>query len=426
MKRRLFATFLACALALAAAPPESYIAGFEQTLNENILGFWYPRAIDQVNGGYKMNFGPTGEDLGAGPKTLVTQARTVWFFARAARAGYGDRKQLLAAADHGYRFLTQKMWNPRHGGFAWETDAAGTPTRPKIHMYGQSFALYALSEYALASGRKDVLAFAIKVFDQWEKTAHDKIHGGYLEFFNEDWSPAAPNERSYMSGDSTVKLMNTHLHLMEALTTFYRASKLPLARERLLELMAIESNAVVRKGVTVCTDQYQRDWTPILTGAGGRASYGHDLENIWLLVDAADAAGVPVGPYLDLFRENFAYSMKYGWDDVHGGFWYSGWISQPADNRTKSWWVQSEVLVSALTMYRLTGDPLYWDVFEKTWAFVRQHQIDHKNGEWWEIVDENLRTRGNKGYGWKAGYHNGRAMIEGISLLRQISKEVKR
>jgi cellobiose epimerase len=424
MKWYLSVLLVAGAFTLLAAPPESYVAEFEETLTENILKFWHPRTIDKENGGYNIRIGPNGEDQGPGPKALVTQARTVWFFARAARAGYGDRKALLAAADHGYRFLIERMWNAKHGGFAWELDAAGrTATRPKIHMYGQSFALYALSEYAMASGRKDVLAFARKVFDQWERKAHDKQHGGYLEFFNEDWTPAAPGERSYMAGDSTVKLMNTHLHLMEALTTFYRASQLPLARERLLELMAIESHAVIRKGIVACTDQYQRDWTPILDGAGGRVSYGHDLENIWLLVDAADAAGVAVSPYLDLFRENFAYSMKYGWDTTHGGFWYSGWMRQPADNRTKSWWVQSEVLVSALTMYRLTGDPLYWRVFEETWAFVRTHQIDRKTGEWWEIVDDQLRPRGNKAHAWKAGYHNGRAMIEGITLLKQLGKE---
>ena len=180
---------------------------------------------------------------------------------------------------------------------------------------------------------------------------------------------------------------------------------------------------MVRKGLTACTDQYRRDWTPVLEGAGARVSYGHDLENIWLIVDAAEAAGVAVSPYLDLFRELFDYSLKYGWDAQHGGFWYSGWFRQPADNRVKSWWVQSEVLVSALMMYRLTGDSRYWEVFEKTWDFTQKHHIDWKNGEWQASVNEKLQASGDKAGPWKAGYHNGRAMIEGIALLKQISKE---
>lgn len=421
---RSFPALLLLAFSLQAAAPADYIPEFERTLNDNILKFWYPRSIDTKNGGYKIRFGPAGEDLGDGPKMLVTQARTVWLFSRAARAGYGDRKQFLAAADHGYKFLRAKMWDAKHGGFAWEVDATGnTRTKPLKHMYGQSFALYALAEYAMASGRKDVLDFTNSFFRLLEAKAHDKEFGGYLEFFNEDWTPAALTEPSYMAGNSSVKLMNTHLHLMEALTTYYRASKLPLARERLLELMAIESHAVVRKGIVACTDQYQRDWTPILDGIGARVSYGHDLENIWLLVDAAEAAGVPIAPYMELFRENFAYSMKYGWDAVNGGFYYYGWFRQPAENRVKSWWVQAEAMVSALMMYRLTGDPQYWNVFEKTWVFIRDHQIDWKAGEWWQSVDDSLKPSGDKASGWKGGYHNGRAMIEGIAILRQIMEK---
>lgn len=421
---RSFPALLLLAFSLQAAAPADYIPEFERTLNDNILKFWYPRSIDTKNGGYKIRFGPAGEDLGDGPKMLVTQARTVWLFSRAARAGYGDRKQFLAAADHGYKFLRAKMWDAKHGGFAWEVDATGnTRTKPLKHMYGQSFALYALAEYAMASGRKDVLDFTNSFFRLLEAKAHDKQFGGYLEFFNEDWTPAALTEPSYMAGNSSVKLMNTHLHLMEALTTYYRASKLPLARERLLELMAIESHAVVRKGIVACTDQYQRDWTPILDGIGARVSYGHDLENIWLLVDAAEAAGVPIAPYMELFRENFAYSMKYGWDAVNGGFYYYGWFRQPAENRVKSWWVQAEAMVSALMMYRLTGDPQYWNVFEKTWVFIRDHQIDWKAGEWWQSVDDSLKPSGDKASGWKGGYHNGRAMIEGIAILRQIMEK---
>lgn len=419
---------LLCLLAIPvlaqSTTPAAVVPEMEKTLRDNIVAFWYPKTLDRKYGGYTLNHGPNGEWKGDAPKMIVTQARMVWLFARLARAGYGDRAEMLAAADHGYRFLIDRMLDSKHGGFYWTVDATGEKKlRPKKNMYGQSFALYALSEYAMASGRKDVLAHATALFDHFERRAHDSKYGGYLENFNEDWTPTPPGERGYMGVDSQVKLMNTHLHLLEALTTFYRASKLPLARERLLELIAIESNAVFRKDVGSCSDQYKLDWTPILEGGGARASYGHDLENIWLLVDAASAAQVPVSPYLDLFRHSFAYSMKYGWDAKDGGFWYWGAFSQPAAGLSKSWWVQAEALVSALTMYKLTADPQYWTVFEKTWAFVKNHQIDWKSGEWWSSVDAALVPSGDKANEWKAGYHNGRAMIESIALLKgMISK----
>jgi mannobiose 2-epimerase len=343
----------------------------------------------------------------------------VWLFARLARAGY-EREKMLDAAGHGYRFLTEKMWDARNGGFYWEVDAAGNrQIRPRKHLYGQAFGLYALSEYAMASGRRDVLDFAVRFFHLLEAKSHDKTYGGYLEFFNADWTPPPPGEPGYM-GDPALKLMNTHLHLLEAMTTFYRASKLPLARERLLELIQIESNAVVRKGLVACTDKYDRDWKPRLEGNYARVSYGHDLENIWLLADAAEAAGVPVWPMLDLFRDLFGYSLRYGYDEQNGGFYDGGAFRAPADQRNKTWWVQAEALVSALYMHRLTKDSKYLAVFEKTWDFVEKHQIDWEHGEWWSTVTPAGEKRGDKAQIWKAGYHNGRAMLECLELLRRL------
>ena len=172
-----------------------------------------------------------------------------------------------------------------------------------------------------------------------------------------------------------MKLMNTHMHLMEALTTYVRAGAGHRARERLAELIAIESQAVIRHGWMAGTDRHQRDWTPVIetTGpAATRISYGHDLENIWLIVDALRALDQPVAPYLSLFRGLFETSMRLGWDERGGGFFDSGVGDAPADRRARIWWVQAEALVSALTMFELTGEARYADVFVKTLAVRRR------------------------------------------------------
>ena len=242
-----------------AALAESAIPRLEKVMQENIASFWYTKSLDRTNGGYTINFGPKGEPKGPGTKMIVTQARTMWLFARLARAGYGG-DEYVEAAELGYRFLKEKMWDAENGGFYWEVDAAGNEKlNPRKHLYGQSFALYAISEYYLATGRQDVLDFATRFFNLLEEKSHDKTYGGYIEFFAEDWTPVPAGENSYMGAPAGMKLMNTHLHLLEAMTTFYRASKLPLARERLLELINIESNAVVRKEIGACTDKYDRD-----------------------------------------------------------------------------------------------------------------------------------------------------------------------
>jgi mannose/cellobiose epimerase-like protein (N-acyl-D-glucosamine 2-epimerase family) len=205
-------------------------------------------------------------------------------------------------------------------------------------------------------------------------------YGGYREYFLPDWTPGDREASSYMSGDPGGKLMNTHLHLLEALTTFYRATTLPLGRERLLELINIQSNTVVRKSIGACTDKYAA------TGRRGsmartRASpYGHDLENIWLLIDACEAAGISYRPFLDLFRTLFDYSLKYGYDAKNGGFYDSGRFNQPADRLVKVWWTEAEAIVSALYMHRLTGGA---EVFHRLPADTRSdREAFCRLGEW--------------------------------------------
>lgn len=397
---------------------EKYVPRLEKILIENIAPFWFDKSLDREHGGYIINFGPQGQSKGPGTKMIVSQARTVWLFSRLARAGYG-RTENLEAAELGYKFLTEKMWDAEHGGFYWEVDATGNqPLKPRKHLYGQSFALYAISEYYLASERSDVLSFATKLFNLLEEKAHDPVHGGYIESFEPDWTPAPADEGSYMGAPSGLKLMNTHLHLMEAMTTFYEASRLRMARERLLELIQIESNAVVRKTLGACTDKYDPDWTPRLDANYARVSYGHDIENVWLLMEACDAAGVSNSPFMDLYETLFAYSLKYGYDETHGGFYYTGDFNRPADDRDKSWWVQAEAIVSALRMYRATNDAKYLAVFEKTFEFVEEKMVDWEHGEWHSTVTPDGTPRGDKANPWKAGYHNGRAMIECIKALR--------
>ena len=188
----MFSWFL---LGRAASEPaqiaEKYGPRLEKILTENIVPFWYDKSLDRINGGYTISFDAQGKLKEPVTKMIVTQARQVWLFSRLARAGYEPAKH-LEAAEHGYRFLKEKMWDPVNGGFYWEVDVTGNQKlKPNKHLYGQSFALYAISEYALASGDKEALDFAVQFFHLLEEKSHDKVHGGYIEYFNPDWTTPA-------------------------------------------------------------------------------------------------------------------------------------------------------------------------------------------------------------------------------------------
>ncbi len=423
----------ACALALALSiigaaqepPPAARLTALlpslEKNLRENIVPFWFPRSVDREHGGYTVHYGPKGEPLAGGTKAVVTQARTLWLASRLMRSEFAQ-PGLREAADAGFRFLRDRMWDAEHGGFYWSLDPTGGKVlQSNKHLYGQAFGLYALSEYYLASGSPEALDLANRLFVLIERHAYDPRYGGYREFFARDWSDAPADAKSPLGAPADMKLMNTHMHLMEALTTYVRTGASILARERLAELVAIESQAVIRRDWNAGSDRHRRDWTPVLDGDAARSSYGHDLENIWLIVDALQVLGQPTAPYHDLFRALFEYAMRYGWDAEAGGFFDSGLPGKPADRRAKIWWVQAEALVGAVTMFQLTGESRYADVFERTWAFADTVQTDWTSGEWHEAVQPDGRPRdGNKAHPWKAGYHNGRAMIESVDRIRAL------
>jgi mannobiose 2-epimerase len=393
-------------------------ATLARILTENILPFWYQRAIDRQDGGYSLNHDHEGRWHGRANKHVITQTRTLWFFSRLARSEYGTA-EYLAAARHGYDFLRQGMFDTQFGGFYWEVVPSGShATDTRKHLLGQAYALFALSEYARASGESAAEILARQLFDLLDDRAYDAEYGGYREDFRRDWSPASAKHRGQTTVARELKLFTTHLHLMEAMTNFEVLARDATVKARLLELIMINSSAVVHKRIGACTDRFERDWSPLRGGDQGLITYGHDVENVWLLIEACNEVGLPNGPLLDLYRTLFEYSLAYGFDREAGGFYESGPFNAPADRRDKVWWVQAEALLSALHMYRLTREKPYFTCFSRTLDWIASRQVDWKFGEWHARISESGEASGDKaGASWKGPYHNGRAMIHCLELL---------
>lgn len=417
------------------AKSQQYLEQLKDELTENVLDFWFPRSVDTEYGGFITSYDKTGEFAGNGNKQIVTQARMVWLNARLAGEGYGQEYADLA--EHGLEFLLEDMWDEAHGGFYWEVERNGTVSKPNKHLYGQSFGLYALSEYARSLDDDRAAKYAHELVDLMDKHAKDEEFGGYVEYFTPDWTPItegqtylqniepdwSPKESGDAVLDPTLKLTNTHLHLMEAFTTYYEAFKTERGRQRLHELLTIVTNTVYRTGRRFCTDKHAPDWTPLQDDEEFRiVSYGHDLEGVWLVMEAAAALNISTSLFSELFETLWEYSLEHGYDEDYGGFYFYGGFDEPASFRIKAWWVQAECMISALRMYEHTGDTQYFDVFEETWEFIRQYHIDDDYGEWHSGITDDLEPVGRKGAVYKGAYHNGRALLECIDTLKRLMK----
>jgi mannose/cellobiose epimerase-like protein (N-acyl-D-glucosamine 2-epimerase family) len=391
----------------------------EGLLVKNILPFWYPKTVDWDDGGYRLNHDIHGQWRGPANKDVITQARTVWFFARLSTTRHG-RPEHLDAARHGYEFLRDWMWDKEYGGFYWEVDSSGRrATRPDKHLCAQSFALYALCEYASASQDASVMKLALELFALLEARAHDSRCGGYREYFRRDWSFAPKDLTGYVTTPPDIKLMSTHLHLMEAVTPLFYATKDTSVKERLLELIFIQSSSLTHKVHGACTDQYHPDWTPVESADNRRVSFGHLLKTIWMLAEACATAGISNGPWLDYYRQAFQQALRYGFDRKRGGFYDAGTFAVKADRREKVWYIQAEGLLCALYMYRLSAEEKYWQCFSATLEWIVNRQADWEYGDWYWQIEADGKPSGDKARSWKGPYHNGRAVIRCLELLAE-------
>jgi mannobiose 2-epimerase len=387
----------------------------ERLLNRTLLRFWNARICDE-RGGYRLNHDRSSVWQGPAPKALVSQSRTLWFFSRLCTTPYATAEHARCAAS-GFSFLAERLRDAAHGGYYWAVDDEGTtPLKPLKHLYGQSFALFALAEYAHAFGDAHARDLARELFSRIEHSAHDRRYGGYIECFDRSWSAAAAP--GYLPENPPAKTLNTHLHLLESFTRYYQLDPAPLVRERILELLVILATVCVRHDAAQCTGVYSEDWLPLLDGRGRRVSYGHDLEVAWLLLHAAQAAQIPVHPLLDLARTLADSALRLGFDSRRGGFYHEGLLRKRPSDRTKVWWVQAEALLSLTILWKFTGAQRYRTAATRTLDWICDRQADWTNGEWFAAIDAKGRPHGEKTGPWKDPYHQGRAVLESLALAR--------
>ncbi len=388
-------------------------------LDKNIIQFYLPNCLDPTNGGYLESlrdgkFAPTGE------KFLTMQGRQLWFFSTLAQEGI-EKEAALAAAKSGFDFLEKHMRDPKHGGYFSKVTDDGKPLDTRKHVYLNAFALYGLVGYYRATKDEATLKSAQALFRVLEEKAHDPVHGGYNEFFYEDWRPIKDQKEAGFVGAIDTKTYNTHLHVLEALAELYRVWPDPLVARRLHETILINANTVRHPDYFCNIDGWRPDWRMIQTPQNLRASYGHDIECAWLTMDAARTLKLSPGLLRGWAEALVGYSLKYGYDRDHGGFFYTGPLGKPAEDTRKEWWVEAEALVSMLEMYKLTGKRENYDVFRQTLDFVEKHQVAAEGNWWASRKADGSPLSDQRSSPWQGAYHNGRSMILCQKLLKELA-----
>jgi cellobiose epimerase len=402
----------------------------ERLLRVNLLEVWFPRILDKEHGGFLCDFDWQWKPAGRHNKGIVYQARQTWVASKAVML-YPKDARYAEAARHGFACLRDVMWDAEQGGWYFRLDREGRPIEPGGHVkhaYGVAFGIYACSAYFAATKDPQGLELAKKGFDWLDSKGHDVKHGGYWEYFDRDgrWiidartNPAGPRAlRDSIGTRIGFKSMNTHIHILEALTELHGVWPDERVKERLAEVFQIVRDRItVRPGAM--HQFFDADWTPV----PDVDSFGHDIETAYLLIEAAHALhlGADEQDKTDrVAKMMLDHALEFGWDAANGGFFETGGAFGPVHDKRKVWWSQAEGLNALLLMSKLhPNDPRgYRAVFEKHWAYVRNHLIDEVNGEWYPngLDGPEGNAKANKASEWKAGYHTGRALMNVVEWL---------
>lgn len=373
---------------------------------KNILSYWSKNTLDDTHGGFVGKINSQNEVIPKASKGVILNTRILWSFSAA--SNHLKTSEYKTNCNRAYHYIKQFFKDNVHGGVFWELDYKGNPINKRKQVYAQSFAIYALSEYYILTNNEDAKTWAIELFALIETNAKDKINNGYVEAFNEDWSPIEDMRLSPKDMNAT-KTMNTHLHILEAYTSLLKIFNSDDVRNALKNLIELIQEKFLNSNYNYDLF-FDTNWNL----QSSIVSYGHDIETAWLVIEAAKAVG---NNYILTKTETTAILvadafLEYG-IDAEGAVINEKNLDTNKIDADRHWWPQMEALVGLKYVYELTHKPKYIEASLKIWDFTKNNLIDKIHGEWHFRVDKNgkVYTEEDKVSMWKAPYHTSRACI---------------
>jgi len=418
-------------------PAKSEITGvlkkMQSYLTEVLLPFWIENSSDEEFGGFLTHFDNVGKPTGHTTKTFLMQIRMLYTMSSAHRAGYGDGR-CGELARMGAEFIFDHYWDSEHDGWIWIADRQGSATCWDKVSYGHCFAVYAFSEYFLATDDERGKEGALRTYDAICRYMVDLQHGGFIELFNRNWTPLPGGKAG---GDR--KSLDVHMHMMEAFTTLYEMTNHVSHRRRLTEVIDLILSKMLHPENGLGIAQFTYDFTPLpainFNTTWGRdvdpeegysakpldqTSPGHNMEFAWLLLHAADVLGIPRDKYTNVLRTMCDHCVAFGIDHEYGGVYADVPIDRPTELTEKQFWQQAEVLIAMLDACLLLGDAKYWKAFVNVFNFLFEKFIAmDAGGEWYERLDRQGNILdGDLAHSWKNSYHTVRSLIQSVKRLK--------
>ena len=382
-----------------------------------ILDYWATEVYDEEMQLFIGRIDNKGRQIKQSPLGLVLYSRILWSFSAGfAATGRGLYKE---RAERCYLLLKDYFYDREYGGYYWSVQPDGQPLSQRKQIYGQAFALYGLVEFYRISGHSEILEEARQQFDLIEKYSFDPELDGYLDAFERDWT-RTQDMRLSQKDMNAAKTMNTHLHILEAYTNLFSVSGDARVASQIKGLLKVFTEHIIEPEKGYMNLYFTREWESM----AGIQSYGHDIEACWLLLEAIDAV------YADAQEAAEGVAACYRLAEAaRGGLLSDGSMACESVwgqiDRERHWWIQAEASVGFRHMAVRTQQEDYHVLSDRLWNYISHEIKDPVQGEWFWGRDQEgeVLWQEDKTGLWKGPYHNTRACLELLKLLKVEEKD---
>lgn len=363
----------------------------------DVLSFYYPSCVDIHYGGYVAQLDEQdGHVYDGSTKHLVATARAVHNFSVGVMVD--GPVWCYPAAQHGRTFLDSAHWDETNEGYDWVLDGRETVDGTR-HCYGHGFVMLAgaRAHQAGLDGGKATLERAYDVIDDhfWEPA-----HGLCADEARADWSELSP-----------YRGLNANMHTFEGLLAAYEAT----GETRYLDRAGTIASRVTRDLAEDDTgrlwEHFTEDWEPDFEYNRDDPAHqfrpwgyqpGHHVEWAKLLLVLHEHAPEPW--HVDRAMELFDTAVDIGWDEDHGGLYYT--VDRDGDPVVddKYSWEVAEAIGAAALLAQYDDSYLAW--YDRLWDHAEARFVNPRHGNWYErLTRDHQRDSPNRGVAVEPGYH---------------------
>jgi mannose/cellobiose epimerase-like protein (N-acyl-D-glucosamine 2-epimerase family) len=333
-------------------------------LFEHALPIWWERGYDKATRCFHERLTLDGEPTAPEPRRMRVQARQAIVYSLAGRLGWpGPWRSAVGA---GIEVLLTRALRP-DGGTRHLLGPNGAPLDERRDLYDAAFVLLALSEAARALELRSDLIAAGERLEGWIHWYWHNVEGGFEEG---EVSPAPPRRQ------------NPHMHLFEALLSFYDTTKAEIHLERANALGRLFREKLFNQERGALPEYYDESWRPMSDAAGRIVEPGHHFEWCWLLYRWRALGGEDASAEAERLRAHAETHGVGGNGAVYDQVTLDG---RPLQTNSRLW-PHTERLKANLASFEATGDSEAARSALDAYEMLRAYCATPTPGLWYDLL----------------------------------------